>query len=736
MTIPNVHALVGDAVLAVWDSPARTHATPITPGTPDGALPRPHASLALTTTWGGQRIVTAFRWPREQRKGVLTLSDSTGGVIEASSPRLSIFDPSALCSGLTATAQARLVNFLLGFCRAAFAKGHERDYTAQVRALMGEVFPDPGALVPTVETAPGLILTEGNVPQGIGDITQVVMIDRNRIHQQRILPLLHRDRAKSGRTPMHVMLDSAGDGTRVVLIARDGGMVCRQVRGVAPRKRLLEWLERGKVSSALRDYVAASLAMVDRSEAAGMLEDMQLLVPQAHRALFTKGRPLGADLDLAVSCHASGLFLSGWLRDPHEMVSRIDTISPLGERRPLDVPLFRFPRPDVAEQFGERVDADRSGFIAFLPGEKDGPSCYQHRLELQLRSGSTLDVVPAMPPLSLSQARDAVLGAMPPAYASERALAECIAPAAASLHAAYMATWKEPDRVDFGRASANPVATIVVPLYRVLDFLRFQIAAFAIDPSFADVELVYVLDSPEQREEVEHLLLGLHALYGLPMTLLVQSGNFGFSSACNAGSRAARAPAILFLNSDVIPDHPGWLPIMLGELTDPLIGAVGPKLMFDDQSLQHAGMYFQRDLKGLWLNQHYFKGMPRDFAPACETRSVPAVTGAALLMPTDLFHQVGGFSQDFIIGDYEDSDLCLKIRTAGYDIRYRADAELYHLERRSIACHAGYMRGIAWSYNRRLHVGRWDATMEALCPSDAAAPPSNDDFAPIAGAAE
>ncbi|MCR6631664.1 MAG: glycosyltransferase [Magnetospirillum sp.] len=344
--------------------------------------------------------------------------------------------------------------------------------------------------------------------------------------------------------------------------------------------------------------------------------------------------------------------------------------------------------------------------------------------------------MPALPPLGLAQARDAVLGAMPPAFAKDRALAECIGPAASHLHAAYMATRREPEAVSFGTLPARPAASIVVPLYRVLDFLRFQVAAFAVDPAMAEVELIYVLDSPEQREEAEHLLLGLHALYGLPMTLLVQSGNYGFSSACNTGGRAARAPAVLFLNSDVIPDRPGWLAPMLAELAGPRVGAVGPKLLFDDQSLQHAGMFFQRDLKGAWLNQHYFKGMPRDFAPACHARSVPAVTGAAVLMPASLFHQVGGFCQDYIIGDYEDSDLCLKVRAAGYDIRYQPAAELFHLERRSISRHAGYMRGIACAYNRRLHADRWDGLMESLCPAGPAGAATNDDFAPLAGAAE
>lgn len=728
---PSFHALVGEAVLAVWDNAVLVKSKPITPCVDGKPLPRPHAALVLPTSWGGSRTILAFRWPHAQRGGTLSLC-ATASLMAA--PTILAFDAAALTAGLVPSAQARLVNTVLEFCRTAFARRHPREFAANALALLAEIFPEPSALIPIIEAAPGLMLTQGTLPQGAGEMIRTMVIDRAQVRPQNAVPLLHADRAKGGQIPLHLMLDGASDGARVVLFGHNGAMACRIIRGTAPRQRLLPWLERGKVAPVLRDYVAATLAAATHNPAAAaVLDEMQLLAPLPACSLYTKGRPLGAHMDLAIHHHAGGLFTAGWLHDPHDMVTRLDAISPLGERRTLDAPLFRFPRADVAEQFGARGGAaDRSGFIAYLPGQASGPARYQYRFQLHLRSGASLDVVPTLPPVGLAQARDAVLGAMPPAFATERALSDAIAPAAAHLHAAYLATRREPDRIEFGTPPPHPVATIVVPLYRVLDFLRFQIAAFAVDRSLAEVELIYVLDSPEQRDEVEHLLLGLHALYGLPMTLLIQSNNFGFSSACNSGGHAARAPAVLFLNSDVIPDRPHWLAAMLAELTHPRVGAVGPKLLFDDQSLQHAGMFFQRDLKGAWLNQHYFKGMPRDFAPACYARSVPAVTGAAVLMPTALFHQINGFCQDYIIGDYEDSDLCLKIRTAGYDIRYQPAAELFHLERRSISRHSGYMRGIACAYNRRLHAGRWSALMADLCPPIA----HNDDFIPLAGAAE
>jgi hypothetical protein len=93
---------------------------------------------------------------------------------------------------------------------------------------------------------------------------------------------------------------------------------------------------------------------------------------------------------------------------------------------------------------------------------------------------------------------------------------------------------------------------------------------------------------------------------------------------------------------------------------------------------------------------------------------VPGVTGATLVIKREVYEKIGGFSEDFVIGDYEDSDLCLKIRKAGLQIRYVPQAELYHFERRSIQQHAGYMRGVASELNRWLHANRWGGFIDEV----------------------
>jgi GT2 family glycosyltransferase len=201
----------------------------------------------------------------------------------------------------------------------------------------------------------------------------------------------------------------------------------------------------------------------------------------------------------------------------------------------------------------------------------------------------------------------------------------------------------------------------------------------------------------------------------MPVKLAVMSQNGGYAMACNAGANLARGAALAMLNSDVLPINPGWLTALAKRLASNTgIGAVGGKLLYEDNSIQHAGLYFLQDHKGRWLNHHYFKGMPRDFAPALIEREVPAVTGACLILGKREFEAVDGFSTGYAIGDYEDSDLCLKIRQRGFSIAYVPEVELYHLERRSIRTNADYMRGIASAHNRWLHQQQWEETIVAL----------------------
>jgi GT2 family glycosyltransferase len=143
----------------------------------------------------------------------------------------------------------------------------------------------------------------------------------------------------------------------------------------------------------------------------------------------------------------------------------------------------------------------------------------------------------------------------------------------------------------------------------------------------------------------------------------------------------------------------------------PAVGALGAKLLYEDETIQHAGMHFVRDPSTqLWGNEHKFKGAHRSLVAANVAQRVDAVTGACLLISRELYQAIGGLRAVYVQGDFEDSDLCLRLLREGFENWYLPEAELYHLEGQS---YAAPLRRLTSRYNAWLHTRYWaDAIAE------------------------
>jgi GT2 family glycosyltransferase len=268
-----------------------------------------------------------------------------------------------------------------------------------------------------------------------------------------------------------------------------------------------------------------------------------------------------------------------------------------------------------------------------------------------------------------------------------------------------------------GQPVSNPVVTVIVPLYGRSDFVEQQLVEFARDRWFCEnVELIYVLDDPQLVDPFATEAESLYRLYRIPFKWIWGGANRGFSGANNLGASEARAGLLLFLNSDAFPQAPGWLQPMLQVMNKRKdIGAVGPRLVHADGSIQHAGMEFlRREDLGIWVNHHPYMGLDPSLDPRRELTLVPAVTGACLLMRRSQFEEIGGWDTGYLIGDFEDSDLCLKLRSAGYPVAYMPSVQLTHLERQSFKLlGAGDFRTRVVIYNAVRHQQRWARELES-----------------------
>ena len=666
-------------------------------------LPAPHGIVTITPQPSHVQIM-AVRLPADQQGDLPLLLEGNGGAHVPLHLSELDGDPMAIAAGLDAAARWRLLEFLLNFCCAAFRLGRTESFVHLCTRLALDCTRNAGLATVEAQVLPGRVLLANiDVPRGS---TLCVIGRKAVIHSTTpVLPAGHL------QIVPHV---ASGD----LVIASGSDPVVWTVEEPVLVPHILSLPENGRVAgSVARLACRQAFGRGSRTgPAAALLRDMDLLYPAAVRKIDDPAQPIGGEVELAIPDDAGGMFLSGWLRDPLSMIDGIELATDAGRVTLPPDAIARLHRPDVAKRFAgaahHGTDA-KPGFVAYLADLPGGHTVQPHLL-LRLRSGSRIELTPRPRSLGPAAARDTVLGCVPPGQVTQVMMQRCIAPSAARLHRAAMQTRDPAEVIQIGKRTQRPVASILIPLYRNLGFLRFQIAALAEDPECRRSEVIYVLDSPEQRPEVEHLLRGLHRLTDFPATLVVMPRNLGYSAANNIGAAEARAPILLLLNSDVIPIVPGWLTTLLEPFSRPAIGAAGPKLLFEDGSIQHAGLHFERDEDGIWFNRHYHKGMPRHWHDAQTRCEVPGVTGAALAVRRKLFEQIGGICEDYIIGDYEDSDLCLRVRAAGYGITYVPEAELFHFERRSIALHAGYMRTHASLYNRLLHHERWDQAMAAL----------------------
>ncbi|HEV7264995.1 MAG TPA: glycosyltransferase [Falsiroseomonas sp.] len=426
--------------------------------------------------------------------------------------------------------------------------------------------------------------------------------------------------------------------------------------------------------------------------------------------------PVQFEVDESILSPPAGLVLLGWCADPGGAVAAIRirrggaTSAPIAER------WLRTRRPDVFEAVGGKLGLadDRCGFLAFAPGcvGEIGPLY----AEIELRNGEVGYKRIPLPARTGTAAIRRILGAVELAPDEiGGAFDRVLGPALAPINAARLARPRPVGEVAFGTPPENPLCSVVVPLYGRMDFLLYQLALFSDDPGFARHELIYVLDDPPRRRELLDLAHSAHRRFGLPFRVLLLEENLGYAPANNVGLSKARGAFTCYLNSDVMPEAPGWLDRMIADLeADARLGLAGALLLFEDGTVQHQGLTFERlpHLAAWPFPMHPGKGrLPRP--PADPVQEVEAVTGACMVLRTDLARELGGFDEGFAIGDFEDSDLCLRIRAKGLRLAVDHRARLHHLERQSQVTPDRMWRFNVTLLNAWTHTRRWFAPEES-----------------------
>lgn len=707
--------LCADVAVVIWDVPGPARSTnKCTLETP--IQPVPLLSVGIPLENGGMRMFWAMRTgiePIELSLSAGSFGPTAQAVIYPAN-ELAAFDVHHIVSSLSMPGHIKLLNNMLTTWRSAFRLTRNQAFASLVRELTFALTPEPREAQNCGEPVSGQHLIETAVDPMLGEISAIYGITSGSVM---VIPprFVLGQQGRNAWQSCHLLVEAPQNlpsSLLLVLKGQKGIAVRKMATRTAEQNDFTKWWSKWQSNGALREFLVRQLSKLNSAGTAVAI-DLQTRAPLPVRQIAQSATQPAAEIDLALALDG-GLIVGGWMHDPSAMLADIEYLPENGSAVSLKPYFHKFAGKTAKRE--DTPERDVTGFVAWLPSAKNLGPLLQPRFQMRLTSGSTAPLVPAPQPFEPSVQRMRILRSVPPQQARPHVFEQILAPALTEVEKKIGATVRITEVKEFGETPASPLASIVIPLYRNLDFLRFQFSSMATDPwLMANAEFIFVLDSPEIQDDTEHMLGGLNILHDMPFKLAIMNRNGGYARACNAGASIATGTTIVMLNSDVVPSEHGWLQQLIQPLFDePKLGAIGPRLLFEDGSLQHAGLYFARDRQGIWLNHHYHKGMPGNYAPARRGRDVPGVTGACLITRKDIFDLVGGYCEDYVIGDYEDSDLCLKIRQLGFQIYYEPSVALYHFERRSIRRSADYMRGLASQYNSWLHTQRWNEEISEL----------------------
>ena len=463
----------------------------------------------------------------------------------------------------------------------------------------------------------------------------------------------------------------------------------------------------------LLERVSALAKAEDGGLATWLLDAYAQTIEGLPQSLETARRRVFLHCEGATFIAPHGIFLTGWFSADKGAVAQLACHNGTTGVR-IDCNWVRRGRPDVAshlKSLGVADADDEYGFLCYVAFDQPAAAYY---LAVTFRDGTVQRI--RLPPVqSATSAIHAIRTVLTSFALPHRALRTLldrqIGPAVQSAWTHRQKNTHPVASQRFGLAPSRSAVSVIVPLYGRSDLAEYQMALFADDPDFQTADLIYFVDDPAIYDAFQALCPDLYGIYQVPFTLVFAGANLGFAGANNRAAAMARGEHLILMNSDVLPKTRGWLSEMLtqyGALDKP--GLLGVKLLYEDGSVQHAGMNFRRHAAwaDMWINEHPHKG--QNAQGLTGVRQVDSVTAACAMVSASLYRELGGLSEDYIIGDFEDSDFCLRATAAGRRNYVTLDVELYHLERQSQArIGDSQWRANLTLYNCWLHDKRWAA---------------------------
>ena len=223
----------------------------------------------------------------------------------------------------------------------------------------------------------------------------------------------------------------------------------------------------------------------------------------------------------------------------------------------------------------------------------------------------------------------------------------------------------------------NPKVSIVIPNKDEKETLKTCVESILEKTTYENYEIV-IVENNSETEEIFAYYKELEENEKIKVVRYEEKG-YNYSKLINLGVKNSDGEFIMQLNNDTKVETEDWLEDMLGFCARDDVGAVGVKLFYPDNTIQHAGIVFGVDR----VATHLFRGLPRHlpgyFARESSIQDFSAVTGACMLAKRSTYEEVGYMDENMPVA-FNDLDFCLKIRETGKLIVYDPFVTLIHYE--------------------------------------------------------
>ncbi|HBE44061.1 MAG TPA: hypothetical protein DDW17_01075 [Deltaproteobacteria bacterium] len=222
----------------------------------------------------------------------------------------------------------------------------------------------------------------------------------------------------------------------------------------------------------------------------------------------------------------------------------------------------------------------------------------------------------------------------------------------------------------------SPKVSILIPNKDHADDLSRCISSISSRSTYKNYEII-VIENGSNEKKTFQLYEKLKKMDQI--NVVNWNKKFNYSAVNNFGAQYAKGEILLFLNNDVEVINSDWMENLLQHAMRKEVGAVGAKLYYPDDKIQHAGIVI--GMGGIAEHPHkYFHRKSQGYMKRLLfIQNVSAVTGACLMVRKEVFQEIGGFDEEFPLA-FNDVDLCLRIRDKGYLVIFTPYVELYHHE--------------------------------------------------------